>query len=88
MSLIKNIQDKNFVALKDYVDEKIASIVVDKIQSKKSEFISKIRGMSEKVEIVIKDDNKKDDKESKEKDKADDKDEDNKSSEDEDEDDK
>ena len=73
MPLIKDIQDKNFVGLKDYVGERIATIIANKIQDKKEDFISKVRGVSEKVEIVIKDTDKddKDKKDTKPKDKAD-----------------
>ncbi len=50
MSLIKNIQEKNFVDLKDYFEERIASIISGKIVQKKEDFLSKVRGVTEKFE--------------------------------------
>ncbi len=62
MALIKDIQDKNYVGLKDYVGEKIASIIANKISQKKDEFLATVRGMSEKSNpFEKKDDDKKDD---------------------------
>jgi hypothetical protein len=47
MSLIKDIQEKNFAGLKDYFGDRISSIVVDKINIKKVEFLNKVRGITE-----------------------------------------
>lgn len=49
MSLIKNIMNKDFASLKDYTEERIASIVAGKIISKKDEFLNKVRGLGEKM---------------------------------------
>lgn len=67
MPLIKDIQEKNFVALKDYVGERVASIVAGKIQAKKEGFLSKIRGMVEMEKPEADKDEKKEKKEDKDK---------------------
>jgi hypothetical protein len=73
MSLIKNILDKNFASLKDYTEERIASIVAGKIISKKDEFLNKVRGLGEKMKDSEEDDESSEDNEKEEKTKSKDK---------------